>query len=30
MEVRMSASARDAKNYDTKRLREEFLIDDLF
>lgn len=30
VEVRMSASARDAKNYDTKRLREEFLIDDLF
>lgn len=30
MEVRMSASAKDAKNYDTKRLREEFLIDDLF
>jgi len=30
MEVRMSASARDVKNYDTKRLREEFLIDDLF
>ena len=30
MEVRMSASARDVKNYDTNRLREEFLIDDLF
>lgn len=30
MDVRMSASAKDAKNYDTKRLREEFLIDDLF
>lgn len=30
MEVRMPASARDVKNYDTKRLREEFLIDDLF
>jgi len=30
MEVRMAASARDVKNYDTKRLREEFLIDDLF
>ena len=30
MEVRMSSSARDVKNYDTKRLREEFLIDDLF
>lgn len=30
MEVRMSASARDVKNYDTRRLREEFLIDDLF
>lgn len=30
MDVRMSASAKDAKNYDTKGLREEFLIDDLF
>lgn len=30
MEIRMSASARDVKHYDTKRLREEFLIDDLF
>ena len=30
MEVRMSASAKDVKNYDTNRLREEFLIDDLF
>ena len=30
MEVRTAASPKDVKNYDTKRLREEFLIDDLF
>lgn len=30
MDIRQSASARDAKNYDTSRLREEFLITDLF
>lgn len=30
MQIRMAASAKDAKYYDTKRLREEFLIDDLF
>ena len=30
MELRTAASPRDVKNYDTKRLREEFLIDDLF
>lgn len=30
MEVRMAASAKDVKNYTTKRLREEFLIDNLF
>ncbi len=30
MEVRMAASPKDARYYDTKRLREEFLIDDLF
>ena len=30
MEVRMSPSAKDTKYYDTQRLREEFLIDDLF
>ena len=26
----MAASPKDARYYDTKRLREEFLIDDLF
>ncbi len=30
MELRTAASPNDAKFYDTKRLREEFLIDDLF
>ncbi len=30
MELRTAASPKDAKFYDTKRLREEFLIDDLF
>ncbi len=30
MELRTAASPKDVKNYDTKRLREEFLIDDLF
>lgn len=30
MELRTAASPRDVKHYDTKRLREEFLIDDLF
>lgn len=30
MEIRMSASPRDAKAYTTQRLREEFLIQDLF
>ena len=30
MELRTAASPRDVKTYDTKRLREEFLIDDLF
>ena len=30
MEVRTDCSPRDAKNYDTERLREEFLIQDLF
>ena len=30
MDIRQAASARDAKNYDTSRLREEFLITDLF
>ena len=30
MEVRTAASPKDVKGYDTKRLREEFLIDDLF
>ena len=30
MEVRTAASPRDVKTYDTARLREEFLIDDLF
>ncbi|MCR4961746.1 MAG: 5-dehydro-4-deoxy-D-glucuronate isomerase [Lachnospiraceae bacterium] len=30
MELRTAASPKDVKWYDTKRLREEFLIDDLF
>lgn len=30
MELRTASSPRDMKNYDTKRLREEYLIDDLF
>lgn len=30
MEIRMAASPRDVKNYTTERLREEFLIQDLF
>ncbi len=30
MELRTACSPRDEKHYDTKRLREEFLIDDLF
>jgi len=30
MELRTAASPKDVKYYDTKRLREEFLIDDLF
>lgn len=30
MEVRTAASPRDVKNYDTKRLREEFLIQKVF
>lgn len=30
MELRTAASPRDVKNYDTDRLREEFLISDLF
>lgn len=30
MEVRQPSNSRDAKAYDTKRLREEFLIQDLF
>ena len=30
MELRTAASPRDSKYYDTKRLREEYLIDDLF
>lgn len=30
MELRTAASPKDSKYYDTKRLREEFLIDDLF
>ncbi|MDD3370107.1 MAG: 5-dehydro-4-deoxy-D-glucuronate isomerase [Lachnospiraceae bacterium] len=30
MELRTAVSPRDVKHYDTKRLREEFLIDDLF
>ena len=30
MEVRTASNPKDVKTYDTKRLREEFLIDDLF
>ena len=30
MELRTACSPRDEKNYDTSRLRDEFLIDDLF
>ena len=30
MELRTAASPKDVKNYTTDRLREEFLIDDLF
>lgn len=30
MELRTASSPRDVKHYDTERLREEFLIDDLF
>ncbi len=30
MEIRQASSARDVKTYDTRRLREEFLIEDLF
>ena len=30
MEVRTAASPRDVKHYTTDRLREEFLIQDLF
>lgn len=30
MEVRFAASPKDAKNYDTRRLREDFLIKSLF
>ena len=30
MELRTASSPKDVKNYDTKRLREEFLIEDLF
>lgn len=30
MELRTASSPRDVKNYDTKRLREEFLIQNLF
>ncbi|MBR5732979.1 MAG: 5-dehydro-4-deoxy-D-glucuronate isomerase, partial [Lachnospiraceae bacterium] len=30
MEIRTYSSPRDVKTYDTTRLREEFLIDDLF
>ena len=30
MELRTAASPRDVKTYDTTRLREEFLISDLF
>ena len=30
MELRTAASPKDVKYYTTERLREEFLIDDLF
>ena len=30
MELRTASSPRDARYYDTRRLREEYLIDDLF
>jgi len=30
MELRTAASPKDVKHYTTQRLREEFLIDDLF
>lgn len=30
MEIRYASSNKDAKHYDTKRLREEYLIEDLF
>lgn len=30
MELRTASSPKDSKHYDTQRLREEFLIDDLF
>ena len=30
MELRTASSPRDVKTYDTARLREEFLIQDLF
>ena len=30
MELRTAASPKDVKHYTTDRLREEFLIDDLF
>ena len=30
MELRTAASPKDVRNYTTGRLREEFLIDDLF
>ena len=30
MELRTASSPRDVKHYTTERLREEFLIDDLF
>lgn len=30
MEIRYASSNKDAKNYDTNRLREEYLIENLF
>ncbi len=30
MEIRYASSNKDAKHYDTARLREEYLIQDLF
>ena len=30
MEIRYASSNKDSKNYDTKRLREEYLIENLF